>query len=257
VKDLSLYETREAGFNPRVSFEENWTISVYGYSDPEKVEDVLNRILDVLLSLEFNMDQALFNSTVVRLTQDYYDEEHSDSYYYAKKYVQSVKNKDFVDGSDVKNVAGEILQSEVKEYMINFLKDVSVSCSVFGNAKKEHAIRYSSIVKDKILKQGSLIQNVDRRAMMDQDVYKIPAGPSHVVRRRMKNIEQVTSATFVVFQLDREESNGGIDGSPSYTVFAFTELLGLIMGQSCFIYLRTEVITLISSQFLLYTVQDI
>merc|ERR1712176_393701 len=159
VKDLALYEAWEADFNPTLDFQESWDMTVFGYSDPEKVENVLNKMLDVLFNLDFTKDEVWFNSTVVVPIQEHFDEENEDPYFFAYKYVDSVVYKDFIDYPDAKKAAGEISQLEVKEYMNNFLKDVSVSCSAFGNVRKDHAIRYSNIIKQKLMEQGSLIQN--------------------------------------------------------------------------------------------------
>ena len=241
VKNLALYEAWEADFNPMVDFDENWYIVVFGHSDPKKVEDVLSKMLDVLFNLDFTVDDALFKSNVVLPVQEHYDEDHEGPYHFAYKYIDSIVFKEFVDWTDVKKAAGEISQLDVKEYMTNFLAEISLSCSTFGNVGKEHAIRYSNIIKEKLVEHGSKIQNEDRRSLTDQKINQIPSGPSHVIRRSMENPDQMNSATLVMFQIGRVEADGGLEGSPPYTVIAFTGLLELIMGQSCFSYLRTEV----------------
>ena len=242
AKDLALYEAWEADFNADVTFGHSWDIIVYGFSDPKTVEGVLSRMLDILFNLDFAVDEALFYSTVVRPVEDYYDEDHQNSYYFSYNHIYSITYKNHCASSEAKKIARNITQAEVKEYMNNFLGDISLTCSSFGNVKQEHAMRYSNIIKEQLLEQGSSILNEDLRRLQDEDIFKIPPGSNHVIRRRSENPDDVTSATVVVFQVGREESNGGIDGRHPYTVFAFTGLLELIMGQSCFSYLRSEVI---------------
>lgn len=246
VKDLLLYEAWEADFNAEYKIGGSWRIMVHGYSDTAKIESVLREMLGVFFSLDFNIEEELFNATVLQPVEEMFDERGKDSYRFAYKHIDSVVMRNFIDVADVKKVAGTITQQDIREYMVNFISDLSLICSTFGNARKEDAIKYSSIIKDKLVEEGSTIKNEDRRGLLDEDTWKLPAGGSHVIRRRMENSEQVASTALVMFQIGREE--GSVGDSPPYTLHAFSMLLELIMKQNCFNYLRNEVNRLVLYQ---------
>ena len=238
VKDLYLYEAWEADFNTDFTQGDGWEVKVHGYSDTDKIESVLKEMLDVLFSLDYSIEEGLFNATVVRPVEELYDEEREDSYSFAYKYIDSVVYSEFVDPSDVKRVVGSITQGEIQEYMLNYISDISLVCGTFGNARREDAIKYANIIKKKLVEQGSTIQNEDRRRMLDEGILKLPAGPSHVIRRRMVDSAEVASTSLVMFQIGKaEESVGDVP----YTLYAFSKLLSIIIDQTCFNYLRTEV----------------
>ena len=243
IKDKAFYDAEEVSFSPDITLGKDWGVWLFGYSDPDKIEAVIIKMMDALLyKLNFQMDEAHYNATILKPTQRSLDEDDDTSILISFRYVSKIINENFVDPVDVIESAGRITQSDIKDYFDSFLKDVSVTCSAMGNVRKEHAIRYSHIIKNKLLEKGSAINDENRKALTeDLGIFKLPPGPSHVIRRRRKNPEAVTSAIIVFFQIGQTKSRGHDSDKPPYTLFALTELLGLIMGSRCFHYLRTEV----------------
>ena len=242
IKDLAFYDVKEVKMNPLIVFAKDWTVSISGYSDPKKVEAVIIKMMDALFSLNFEMDEARFNSTVLKPIQRIFDVSTNTGPQTAYRHLTSIIYEQPIDPSAVKDIAATITQSDIKEYMRSFLEDISVTCTAMGNLRKHHAIKYSQMIKEKLMEMGSIIRNEDRRTLTkDLGLYKLPPGPQHVIRSQMEDTEAEPSTILIGFQIGKSESTGSDSDKPPYTLSALTDLLSLIMGPACFNYLRTEV----------------
>ena len=202
IKELEFYDMKQANYYPKISFGFDWAVHFAGYSDPKKVKSVLKKMMKVILySMDFQLDEDYFTSTVVKPAQRIYDKSNMATLDTATEYAHKITSESFINSQEVRRWIGSITQADLQTYFTDFLEDVTVTCVAIGNLKKTHAIRYSQIIKDKLLRRGTQIRNEERTSQTTESAgtMKLPPGHTYLIRGDSANPEDATSAVYVGF----------------------------------------------------------
>jgi len=102
-------------------------------------------------------------------------------------------------------------------------------------------LEYAEIVKTKLVTGGSAtIVKEDRLDEYTYPVYKLPKNRTLIIRMNVSNPDEPNSGVLTQFQIGKIESNGPYSGMLPYSRNMLVALLGFMMREPCFNYLRTQ-----------------
>lgn len=219
-------------------------------------------MLDTFFGLSFGLGESTFEGAIKELV--YGTLAPGDSNPVNQAFAQYNKLVSLSDGvlghGDVTDAVRRLTQSDVRRYRDGFMRDVSVVCSVLGNAQQSHAEQYTQIFISRLRKQGSRLSTSNRRPSPSFEQFDLPAHFLHhpmtssrpsplslVLRSRTASPSNRNSAAVVVYQFGggRDGWGGrggrGAGGKPGYFLGAVVEVFGQLMTSVCYEYLRLKV----------------
>ena len=244
-KKLPFYAANEVFFFPNfvAKNKKEWHFYIHGFSDPEKVENVLIRLMDVFFSLDFNQDEAHFNGTVRNPVMNSFDDENLDLGKFTHRQILLLLEFGHENFTNAKEIAASLSQKDIEVYRDQFLQNISITCSAIGNVKKEQAVKYVNVISEKISQHPNVtISSENRDHKTKVAMRKLPKGLTHVIRRKTLNSLEINSAAMVMFIIGPADTMGTALEGHEYTAAVITHLLDTILSSDCFAYLRTEVI---------------
>ncbi|XP_063684663.1 uncharacterized protein LOC134818889 isoform X2 [Bolinopsis microptera] len=238
----SLYPAVSVDYDIGFLFDDFWIMTLSGFSDAEKVKKVIESGLDSLFQLDFDQNEEHFNATIREpIRKEYLNVKNWMPAQLSLRYARMIQDQYIFSYSENLAELDSLAQSDIRNLRDDFLKDISIDCSIMGNVIEQQSAEYSEILKNKLVTgAGSTIVKENRLDAFVHPIFKLPQNKTLVVRQKVENPEEPNSGVLSLFQIGPVESNGPYTDRLPYTRFVLATLLGLMMREPCFNYLRTQ-----------------
>ena len=238
----ALYPALTVEFAMQMLFNDYWVAHLNGFSDPEKVKEVINRAMDSIFRLDFGQDEAHFDASVVEpLRKSYQNIANLMPAQLARRYAKMLQDEFMYDFPEAIEQLASLSQSDVKQYRDDFLRNVSINCFAMGNVLSSQADKYAQILQTKLSTLGKAYLATDNR--IKDFIYptlKLEKGKTYIIRQKVLNKDDPNSGSLAQFQIGVATSNGPYTNRKPYTRYVLNMLLGLMLKERCFNYLRTQ-----------------
>ncbi|KAL5269357.1 hypothetical protein ACHWQZ_G002997 [Mnemiopsis leidyi] len=240
----SLYPAVSVDYSIGILFDDYWVITLSGFSDEAKVKKVIESGLDSLFQLNFAQDDEHFNATVREpMRKEYVNVQNWMPAQLSRRYAKMVQDENLYTSQDALDKIDSLTQQDIQDLRDNFLNNIAIDCSIMGNVVRQQAAEYAEILKNKLVTGAdgsSTIVKEDRLASYIYPVFKLPVNTTLVIRKKVLNPDEPNSGVLTQFQIGPKESNGPYTDKLPYHRYVLATLLGLMMREPCFNYLRTQ-----------------